>query len=151
MRIFVPFTKLRAETMKAVPGATFVPLIGDYAYSEYFQKRWEEGETFINVEHDVVPAPKVLESMWNCGNPVCVAGYVYPTPDVEYKPEITYGGCVKISKEFIQNNPDLWRIPARWSVCDGRITQAIERNPYPGIDGNENHCYHGEVLHLHGC
>lgn len=155
MRIFIPFTKLRSDTLLALPFATLVPLHrgnDSTSYAEYFRDRWSEKEPFINVEHDVVPPAQILESLWNCSNPICVTGYVYPDSPPEFQPEITYGGCIKISRQFILDHPDLWKdnLPT-WSRCDGRITKAIEDNPYPGINGNDQHCYHGEVLHLHGC
>lgn len=148
MKIFVPFARLRSETFIALPTAILVPLVGDYAYAEYFRARWKEGETFINVEHDVMPPPKVLESMWNCESAICTTGYVYRDSPSDFQPEITYGGCIKISQQFILEHPNLWDDPPRWSVCDGRITKAIEDHPYPNINGNDRHCYHGEVLHL---
>lgn len=153
MNVFVPFTKLRSDTYEAVPFAKFIPLQRgneSTSYAEYFKERWKEGESFINVEHDVVPSIPVLESLWHCQSPICVTGYVYEYMEVP-APEITYGGCIKISRQFILDHPDLWHEPLpTWSGCDCRITKCLEENPYPDINGNDKHCYHGSVIHLHG-
>lgn len=142
MRIFIPFTKLFSATYSACPGATLVPLHDTKDYAQYFQERWEEGKTFINVEHDVAPSIEVLKSLWRCPEKICLTGYVYDTkPGVA--PEVTYLGCVKISEAFIKENPSLFDSFPDWSGCDGKIWQAAEDKKYP-------YCYHGEVKHLKG-
>lgn len=144
MKIFIPFTKLRSEVVMAVAKTgidyELVPLIKYTDYSKFLKRRWEEGKTFINVEHDVIiPGKEIMESMWNCDKPLCVTGYTYRYREAN-PPEVTFLGCVKIGADLIKNSQGLFDEPAPWSVCDGFITRA----------SNEEYCYHGETIHMHG-
>lgn len=137
MNVFVPFTKLRAETFSAVPCATFVPLLDkNMGYGQYFRDRWREGKTFINLEHDVVPTQKMLDELWECEKLFCFAGYVYPG---QTKFDTSYLGCVKITERLINENPRLFDDPPNWYGCEGRILELV----------NGRICCHGSVLHLH--
>src|SRR5690348_14009514 len=99
MKIFVPFTSLKAQVMAAIPNATFCPILDKYyGYGQYFKERWDEKQTFINIEHDVVPRINLLEEMWNCSEPLCVAGYM---STVEGASGISHIGCAKISVSLI--------------------------------------------------
>jgi hypothetical protein len=109
MNIFVPFTKVEQWTMAAMlwylHHTTFVDVSGDHwNYVKFFEQRWAEGKTFINVEHDVVPGPGVLDSMWACQEPWCVSTYLGP-PAPKGAP---FFGVVKFSAEAIATLPDLW-------------------------------------------
>jgi hypothetical protein len=141
MQVFVPFTTLREETRRALPDAEFVPMVDDYAYGRYFQQRWKEGRTFINVEHDVVPTMEVLQDMWRCAERLCstrCANVLQPhNGTVPVYPASL--GCSKISAEFIRAHSGIdWNIP--WSKCDGVI---------PELNHFETCCVHGLVIHLH--
>lgn len=138
IRIYVPFTALRPQVMIAVPKAIFVPIVDKfYGYSQYFKDRWEEKQTFINIEHDVVPRDDILEEMWNCSEPLCVAGYC---SSVEGASGISHIGCAKISASLIINSPGLFDIPCEYIECEGRV----------GALTDFKFCYHGEVKHLKG-
>jgi hypothetical protein len=134
MRIFLPFSELRAQTFMAVPGAILVPTIGDYGYSKYLNERWEEGQTFINVEHDIVPTKEILESIWNCPEPLCVTAYEGDPPQVSYL------ACVKISDNFIKERRIDWD-HLHFTDCD---TQLWKSEP----NHEDKWCYHGTVKHL---
>lgn len=138
IKIFVPFTNLRAQVMLAIPNAIFVPIVDkEFGYSQYFKERWEEGETFINVEHDVVPRKEILEEMMNCSEPLCVAGYSSSIPEAT---GISHIGCAKISKSLILKSPGLFDTPCEWIECEGRV----------GALTDFKFCYHGDVKHLKG-
>lgn len=138
MRIFVPFTLLRPQVMAAVPTAIFIPLLDkEYGYGKYFKDRWEEKQTFINIEHDVVPRADLLEEMWNCSEPLCVAGYC---SSVEGASGTSHIGCAKISASLILKSPKLFDNPCEWIQCEG----------YIGALTDFKFCYHGEVKHLKG-
>jgi hypothetical protein len=138
IRIFVPFTSLRAQTFAALPNGIFVPLLDKfYGYGEYFRQRWEEGEQFINVEQDVVPRMDILQEMWNCSEPLCVAGYCSSIPEAT---GISHIGCAKISKSLILKSPGIFDTPCEYIECEGRI----------GALTDFKFCLHGEVHHLHG-
>jgi hypothetical protein len=138
IRIFVPFTNLRAPVMLAVPDATFCPIVDKfYGYGQYFKERWNEKQTFINIEHDVVPRIELLKEMWNCSEPLCVAGYC---SSVEGASGTSHIGCAKISASLILKSLDLFDTPCEWIECEGRI----------GALTDFKFCYHGEVHHLKG-
>lgn len=138
MRIFLPFANLRAATMLAAAGATLVPLIGPTDYARYFAARWSEAETFINVEHDVVPTRELLDKIWRCPSPLCVTQFAdIPNHD----PITTWLGCTKISAEFIAAHPIKWGNQL-WHDCDSTIWTAYGGDEKPV-------CTHGVVRHLH--
>lgn len=135
MKIFIPFTLLRQQTYLSAPNAKLVPLVNRYSYSKYFKERWRDKETFINIEHDVVPTPDILKSMWDCVSELCVAGY---SSKLQVARGTAFTGCAKISASIIERNSGLFNEPCDWIECEGRIAKA----------SNEQFCYHGEVLHL---
>jgi hypothetical protein len=47
----------------------------DFSYGRYFRERWDEGKTFINVEHDTAFWPGALEEIWDCPEPLCIFGH----------------------------------------------------------------------------
>ncbi len=100
---------------------------GNYGYSEYFKKRWSEGETFINIEHDVVVYPEALKAIWNCPREWCVYDYHLPNHWTRSLEQIESGvplGCVKISKEMIQKSKNLWNTPVMWNECDQHLSKS---------------------------
>jgi len=65
-QIYCPYTNLQAGTTVALANYTvnFVNCTGDkWAYTKYFQDRWDEGKTFISVEHDIVFWPGAIEEL----------------------------------------------------------------------------------------
>lgn len=117
MKIFIPTTGIRQATeiytrdKVAEPGAVYetVDVSSDHwAYTRYLEQRWQEGETFVNMEHDIVPFPGAITQIWNCPYNWCFYGYV---PDVD----LVENGCapfglVKFSKDFINSTQGLWRM-----------------------------------------
>lgn len=138
MRIFVPFTSLRAATYCATLGAVLVPIITPTDYARHFAARWQEGSTFINVEHDVVPTPEQLAEIWNCPAALCVTQFA-DIPD--HAPVTTWLGCTRISAEFIASHPIPWGNQL-WHDCDSTLWTAYGGDQKPV-------CTHGLVRHLH--
>ena len=106
MNVFCPHTvnHLLLETKAALDGiAQFIELPegDDQAYRRYFIDRWEAGEPFINVEHDVAPTLEQLQDLWSCPEHWCSCGY-FPFDN------IPYFGCVKFSAGFIKFHRGLW-------------------------------------------
>lgn len=134
VRIFIPFSELRAATFLSAPEAILIPTTGDFGYSEYMKQRWMEGVTFINIEHDVVPTREILESIWNCPEPLCVTAYEHDPPQVSYL------ACVKISDTFIRERKINWE-GLHFTECD---TQMWKSEP----NHEDKWCYHGTVKHL---
>lgn len=138
MTIFVPFKLLRAETWQRLQpiGARFIPLVDDFDYWHYFQERWAEAHSFINVEQDVVPTREQLNELASCPSIWCGFGY---EDDEEKRP---YFGCTKITQELMAFAPDVWRHKTHWSVCDTRMAS---------LQGRFGFCHHGTVKHLESC
>lgn len=115
MKVIVPTTGLRPATMLYIndkvvdPGAEYevVDVSSDHwAYTRVLEKRWSEGESFVLLEHDVVPWPGAITSVWNCPYPWCFYGY---TPNID----LVENGCapfglVKISDKLISDFPEVW-------------------------------------------
>ena len=119
--IFIPFTRLRADTYESVRrySPILVPLLDDYAYSRYFIKRWKEKKTFLNVEHDMVVTPGAIEALRDCRAPWC--SIYYGPPGVK---EIRgFMGCMKFSREFIAAHPRIW-FKMKWGELDRILPRA---------------------------
>lgn len=108
MKVVIPFTPFEQSTPvgprgltreceafgKSV-GARFVDVSGsDFAYYELMRDLWHEGETFIYVEHDVVPVPELLPEMWACREPHC-------------RPGLSCDPCGKLGADLMRRWPNL--------------------------------------------
>ena len=83
----------------------------DYKYMEHVDSYWglmrglwEEGETFIVIEHDVLPWPGAIQELQNCSEDWC---------SFTYEMKNGYGiyhafGCTKFGKGLIEALPDAW-------------------------------------------
>ena len=79
MKIVVPYTQLHPDTVAAVwdafePGDEIVwaDVTGsDKAYFQILNEHWRQGQTFVNLEHDKVPAPGALRELHDCESPWC--------------------------------------------------------------------------------
>jgi hypothetical protein len=87
IKVVIPYTPPRQElgvTRGLSPateafgrriGARFVDVSGfDFAYYELLRDLWAAGESFIYVEHDVVPDRGLLPELWDCPEPYCTPG-----------------------------------------------------------------------------
>jgi hypothetical protein len=86
MRVVIPCTKLgfpspgrglsaATAAFGSRVGARFVDVSGsDFAYYELLKELWHAGETFMYVEHDVVPEDALMPEMWNCPEEYCTPG-----------------------------------------------------------------------------
>lgn len=140
MRIFIPFTHLRCETFLACPGAILYPLSDhEKGYGVYWLDRWMAGETFINVEQDVVPLHGVLEEMWNCPEPYCRTEYAYPYAGSRI--DTSPIGCAKFSDQFIAANYGLFpQKGLHWHDPQHLILNASL---------NKGHVHNPPSLHIH--
>lgn len=141
MRIFVPFTHLRAETYSVCHalGAEFIPLLDhEKDYGRYWDQRWIEGESFINVEQDVVPTKVLLREMWDCPHDYCIAQYSYPWTGspVDHSPI----GCAKFSSGFIGANRQIVFNGVVWHEPQYQIINASL---------NKFHQHYPNAMHLH--
>lgn len=124
MLVFVPFTKIQPGTQIALIGTEYTPvrIEGDFGYSSYFKDRWNEAETFINIEHDVIVYPGAISALLSCPEHWCAYDY---SSTSNWAAEGSMGilhsvhlGCMKISKEFIEKTKGIWDKPVDWHLCD---------------------------------
>jgi hypothetical protein len=106
MKIFVPFTKLPLATAEALKkyDTYFINMVDSHSYFKYFVKRWKEKESFINVEHDIVPWPGAIDEIEKCQQIWCGYGY-NKGENIVLSP---YLGCVKIGAGLIELLPGVW-------------------------------------------
>ena len=127
VNVWVPYTRLQPATqicLLGYPDANWVELEDDDSYRRYMADLWAVGETFVNVEHDIVWWPGALEALWECPEPWCMYGY---HADEIIEDGCAYLGCTKLSAELIAGTPGLWAIPndsafPGWAVLDCHLT-----------------------------
>ena len=83
MRVVVPFTNLRPGVLKAIRDQGFEAETidtsgGDYAYHDAIRGIWEDKESFVIIEHDVLSPPGSLDSMASCNELWCAVPYQTP-------------------------------------------------------------------------
>jgi hypothetical protein len=155
MDIWVPYTDLADETGAfALRGGAHLWRLDDpvEGYGRFMADRWDEGESFIVIEHDVVPTRNAIDSLQVCPRPLCFFGY-----EGEDRLSLMFG-CVRFSADFIAAHPDLWtRFLAARDVAEG----------HPDYDFSASRCrrwmmlpewvdhatgapahFHGRVRHL---
>lgn len=125
--IFIPYTDIQPATLISLIGYNYTPfkVKGEYGYFKYFIDRWKEGETFINIEQDVVIYPGAIEAIWDCPQEICAYNYHLP---IHRKNPGTPLGCVKFSKEIIKKMR--WK-KAKWSLLDQQLS--LVHQHYPSI------------------
>jgi hypothetical protein len=157
--VVVPFTNLRDETRAAVESAVFVSLEDrDDAYFDFLAGLWTLGETFVLVEHDIVPWEGAIDDLLGCSQPWCSFGYLLELGETTI---MHHGlGCVKFSEELCAEFPSVWSEialeandvhPAKhWCNIDDRLTRWLTTH------GAKQHRHDPPVEHLspkpsHGC
>jgi hypothetical protein len=75
LRILVPYVTLAPELPAALDAqgitAAFVDTSSPTGYWETLAAYWDQGDTFIVLEQDKIPAPGLLKELWDCGRPWC--------------------------------------------------------------------------------
>jgi len=160
MKVVIPFVpnKLRPE-VRAVGeqvSAEFVDVSHcEFAYFCLIAKLWAagagEGESFILLEHDVLPTVALLEEMWDCPHEWCHAyswRYTSPLYPGETRPahptrqRETALFCHKISASLLrQMGTAMPRGPIRWQSLDFFLLGWLAQVARPHL--------HGPVTHLH--
>lgn len=94
----------------------------EYSYSDLFCHLWKIQESFISLEHDIVPWPGALEKLRQCGRSYC--SYEYPLAPNAMQAAL---GCVKISDSVMKKYPLLWKLwdNVLWNQLDGRVCTAL--------------------------
>jgi len=98
--------------------AEFHELQEPEAYWHMFWHAWEQGEGFVNVEHDIIPWPGALTRLWGCTRDWCY--YPYLVSGGYFRQVML--GCVKFSSQLIADTPELWsQITPTWRTLDTQL------------------------------
>jgi hypothetical protein len=99
----------------------------NHDYIRYFQRRWNEKESFINCEHDTVFWPGAIEELKNCPEEWCAFGVIHADnrgKALSLTTEFVDGGTphlalAKFDESFIKKYPKLWdNMTGNWDECD---------------------------------
>ena len=108
MKVRAPFTIDHEPTLfmlRCIPGdVERWKLTGPDDYLRYLTYQWDEAQTFVNVEHDVVFEPRIVSDLWDCHYAWCWAPYAGIT-----EPQLPHLGMTKISSELIEKTHDIWK------------------------------------------
>lgn len=129
MNIWVPATEIQTVTQICL--RNYQHYVCDvsaspFSYCEYFQKRWSEQRTFINVEHDIAFWPGSLEALWDCPHLWCAYGYhLNDNFSDHYRTLFPYLGMVKFDKEIIINSSNIFDEMKEWLGFDQIVAERL--------------------------
>src|SRR6184192_307902 len=109
MKIVCPYTQLSEATEMVLKAehfneARFIDVSGsDESYFDLVYQLWKEVETFVLVEHDIVPWPGAIRVIHDCEMPLCAC----PTPIGMFNGEYSGMGVgiVKLGKALMIERP----------------------------------------------
>jgi len=131
-RLYVPYTQLNDATRAYLTSVLYTPVPvtlvdcndAPWGYQDYLQMAWDKGETFLNMEHDIVPWPGAIHSLLDCPEPWCFFGYERDLDFVALNTPV-FGLC-RFRAEFIATMPDVWRVM--------RVSEQYAKVPWRGVD-----------------
>lgn len=113
MKVVVAYCQLHPETAVAAwneftpdDSFWFADTSGsDTAYFETLAEHWADGETFVLLEQDKIPAPGALRDLYSCEHPWCS----YPVPMAHNGEPCDFVSlsCTKFGSELMKRWPDL--------------------------------------------
>jgi hypothetical protein len=106
---------------------------------------WLEQQSFIIVEHDIVPWPGAIEEIWNCPLPWCAFSYHRHVSELRRGVGDYHGfGCVKFSAELMK------RLPEVWTKCERRHWSKLDTHfeHFTYVAGIRPHHHRPPVIHL---
>lgn len=107
-------------------------------YRKFMAQRWERGETFVIIEHDILPWPGAVQELLACE---CVWGtYSYYTNGGIGVSHML--GCTKITNRLIAALPNIWKEPRVWYELDSHLMFTAREI------GIEPHLHRPAVIHL---
>lgn len=145
MRIICPYTSLQYATELVLrieePNTLFVYTgESDLDYYNLVRYLWAAKETFIIVEHDIVPWPGALKNLWECPFSLCCFNAPSGIGCVGL-------GCVKYDSKLMEAIPDhLEKIPEdrrSWKILDGALTWDLFNK------GQSLHSHTPMISHIH--
>lgn len=160
MRVVVPFTDLSIETRTSLEGSEWdyetVDVSGDdEAYWRLLRDLWDEGETFVVVEHDIVLGAYTLVDLARCEGEWCTCPYPYFHGRY-------YGlGCAKFSDRLIARVPELMDLvgkmsdadhpPRHWCRLDAWIQRVLAKRSIRPCLRHDEVGHVSDLVPSHGC
>lgn len=109
-----------------------------FAYGRAMHEFWQDGEAFINVEHDMAPWPGAVQALRSCTLDLCLFGY--------YRAEQGSLGMIRFSEKLIAQFPDLSKTGAwertAWNMMESAVLG--------GLSNIDRHQHFPHVAHLSG-
>ncbi len=149
MNIVIAFTPtmLRPEVKQLGEdvGAIFEDVSGsEMEYGNLVAKLWQQGDSFLLIEHDILPTAALLEEMWACPEPWC-SGFAWHYPEFRTQPPVRHRQtalyCHKFSASLIARTPAVpSAVRVRWTGMDLTLLGVLAPQPPP--------CLHGPLTHL---
>ncbi len=124
-RIVCPYTpeRIHPDTKALIKevGGEFMEMTEFDSYYRLLAHLWEEGESFIIIEHDAVPVSGAIQRLADCERDWCIC----PFPDGSSSGL----SCVCVSSNVISATPDLWSdMPLRhWRYCDAWLGAKLKK------------------------
>ena len=113
MKIFVPYTVILPETQACLEPYEYIPvkMVGDDDYHNYFTERWQNGERFINCEHDTIFHNGAIEELEKCPEEWCAFGAL---GQIQEKRNFVEGATatfalIKFESSFITKCKNVWK------------------------------------------
>lgn len=130
---------------------TYVEMREDTSLYDFMVERWRARETFVMVEHDIVPWPGAIQGIWDCPEPYCARPYRI----LDYV--MGCWGCTKFDASMMERWADLIECAGRrewpklphgrhWNSLDSRVGYELRARGYPELFG---HQHFPAVMHLH--
>jgi len=168
MRIIAAATKPTAENeecLATIEAAGYeierYLLVGDLDYGDLLARLWDEGETFLNIEHDIYGVmPEIVAEFANCPEEWCSSPYDYFNKSAKGRP-VGGLGCTKFGAKLMARWPEAMetarQLPCtghpigHWCVMDLTIYRVLRRGGlYASEWPAERHQTHTEVRHRLG-
>lgn len=111
---------------------------GSLGYWELLRDLWSAGESFINIEQDIVVHSEAIPTMAACGHLWC--GYTYAFGE-ESPCEFPFFGCTHFDAALMAEHPDaIDAARGGWHNLDERVKASL---------GVTQEVHHPPVMHLH--
>lgn len=98
--------------------AEVVVLDNGYGYGRLLDRLWADGETFVLLEHDVVPWPGAVDALLACDEPWCVHEYPFAANAVRWAL-----GCVKVAERLLRGDPVFRGV--MWNQLDAAVVREL--------------------------
>lgn len=113
MKIFCAYTNPSDATLISlqpyIDQSTFIDCSDDkWAYVKHFQSIWDQGETAVNLEHDICFWPGAIESLIACPRAFCWFDDQWALK--ASRKNYARFGLVKLSAYLISQTKDVWKI-----------------------------------------